>query len=105
MTKRDGEINWTNVLQWTNVGLAACFGICIYLDRTIEGFGIFFTLMGLVLILGTILNTGTLVFTIGGFYDLIKNPTYKRYYARFINLSWGLLLVAFGTTALFKIFG
>jgi len=59
--------------------------------------------MGLVLILGTILNTDTLVLTMGGFYDLIKNPTYKQYYARFINLSWGLLLIAFGTAAIFKL--
>jgi hypothetical protein len=95
----------TKILQWTNIALAIGLGVCVYFDKSILGVGLFFTPMGLILILGAFLDTGTLVFTMGGLYDYIKNPVYRQYYARFINLFWGLVISLFGVAALIKTFG
>jgi hypothetical protein len=92
----------TKILQWTNIVFAIGLGVCVYMNMTIEGIGIFFTAIGLVMILGAILDTGNLIIVMGSFYDMIKNPLYRQYYERFINLTWGLLVLAMGIVALTK---
>jgi hypothetical protein len=91
------------LLRSINLGLVLSVAVCVYFDRAMEGIGYCLTLMGLVLIFGGILNTASLVFTMGGFYHLIKNPLHKQYYARFINWTWGLLILGIGIAALVKI--
>jgi F420-0:gamma-glutamyl ligase-like protein len=103
MDNETNKTRMTKILQWTNIAFAVGLGVCVYMNMTIEGIGIFFTAMGLVMILGAIMDTGTLIFVMGSFYDMIKNPTYRQYYARFMNLTWGLLILTMGIAALIKV--